>query len=128
MSINGKKTIFSEYLLSNKIDIKLPLVANYSGSMVNVSFQEIKEKEKIVNMYAPVFKGVEYKIALPVKDYVKEFMKYLPKETINPVFSCNCILNYLYSELEGKKTGQYHGTNNLRRDSLPAFEPDFDLS
>ena len=25
------------------------------------------------------------------------------------VFSCNCILNYLYSELEGKKTGSFVG-------------------
>ena len=107
--INGKKTNFSDYLIINKIDTKLPLVANYSGSMVNVSIQEIKEKEKIVNLYAPVFQNVEYKIAHPVKDYVQEFMKYLPKETITPIFSCNCILNYLYSELEGKKTGNITG-------------------
>jgi hypothetical protein len=29
----------------------------------------------------------------------------MPTESDNIVFSCNCILNYLYSELEGKQTG-----------------------
>ncbi len=107
--INGNKTNFAEYLLSNKIDTKLPMVANYCGAMVNVSFQSINEKEKTVALYAPVFRNVEYKIALPVTDYIKEFMKFMPDEKITPVFSCNCILNYLYSELEGKKTGGITG-------------------
>ena len=26
-----------------------------------------------------------------------------------PVFACNCILNYLYGKLEGKKTGHLTG-------------------
>lgn len=27
----------------------------------------------------------------------------------SPEFSCNCILNFLYSELEGKRTGELIG-------------------
>ena len=27
----------------------------------------------------------------------------------NPIFSCNCILNYLYGNLEGKTTPPYAG-------------------
>jgi hypothetical protein len=107
--INGKKQNFCEYILNNKIDTKLPLVANYCGAMVNVSFQTIDEQNKSINFYAPVFKGVQYKIANPVEDYVKDFTVQLNKEKINPVFSCNCILNYLYSELENKKTGNITG-------------------
>ncbi len=107
--INGKKQNFAEYILKNKIDIKLPLVANYLGAMINVSFQTINEKDKTVDLYAPVFKGVQYKIAEPLKDYVRQFSENLNKEKINPVFSCNCILNYLYSELENKKTGNITG-------------------
>lgn len=107
--INGKKTNFAEYLTSNKINTQLPLVANYSGTMVNVSFQEIKVAEKTVNLYAPVFKKVEYKIAKPVKDYVADFTKAVPKQGLQPIFSCNCILNYLYSQLEGKKTANLMG-------------------
>jgi hypothetical protein len=107
--VNGTKANFADYIVSKKIDTKLPLVANYSGTMVNVSFQKINEKEKTVDLYAPVFKGVLYKIAMQVKDYVKEFEAAMPKGSVNPVFSCNCILNYLYSELEGKKTGAITG-------------------
>ena len=107
--INGDKTNFADYIVKNKIDTKLPLVANYSGSMVNVSIQAVDEKNKIVNLYAPVFKNVEYKFAFPVKNYVKEFMKQMPGEKITPIFSCNCILNYLYSELEGKKRSNITG-------------------
>lgn len=106
--INGNKQNFAEYLLTNNINIQLPLVADYYGVMVNVSFQAIKE-EKTVDLYAPVFKGIKYKIAAPVDDYVKQFNDLIPKGTEDPAFSCNCILNFLYSELEGKKVEKFIG-------------------
>lgn len=108
--INGKKANFAEYLMVNKVDTRLPLVSNLYGAMINVSFQQINEKTKTVDLYAPVFKGVEYKIAAPVKNYVEEFTSMLPKNLSDTLyFSCNCILNYLYSELEGKKTADITG-------------------
>ena len=107
--INGEKINFSGYLRAKKIDIRLPLVANYSGAKVNVSFQSLKEEDKTVNFYAPVFKDVEYKIAMPIRNYIEEFTCHIPEGKTAPVFSCNCILNYLYSELEGKKTGNITG-------------------
>ncbi|MBN1782030.1 hypothetical protein JW948_12935 [bacterium] len=107
--INGTETGFADYLIENQIDIRLPLVANYHGAMVNVSFQGIDDKTKTVNFYAPVFRDIEYKIAAPVGDYVQMFQSRLPGNLLNPVFSCNCILNFLYSELEGKKTGNITG-------------------
>jgi hypothetical protein len=108
--INGAKVNFADYIKKNNIDIKLPLVANYSGAMINISFQAVNEAEKKVDFYAPVFKGVDYRIASTVGDYVTEFTKKMPKDDINNIFfSCNCILNYLYSELEGKSTGGITG-------------------
>jgi len=107
--INGKKENFADYVIKNKVDIKVPLVANYSGSMINVSFQSVDEKNKVVNFYAPVFDGVEYKLGKPVKDYTKAFKNALDKKKLSPVFSCNCILNFLYGELEGKHTGDVIG-------------------
>ncbi len=107
--VNGKRTNFAEYIVSRKIDTQLPLVSDYCGAMVNVSFQSVDEKAGLVALYAPVFKGVEYKIAAPVPDYVKEFTARLQDARISPVFSCNCILNFLYSKLEGKKTGSFTG-------------------
>lgn len=105
--INGKLVNLAEYLTNNGINTQLPLVANYYNTMFNVSFQSI-EKSK-VNFYAPVFKDVEYKIAAPVDNYVKNFTSIVEELNINPTFSCNCILNYLYAELEGKKTANIQG-------------------
>jgi hypothetical protein len=107
--INGKKLNFADYLVSNKIDTRLPLVADYSGTMVNVSFQSVDEGGKTVAFYAPVFKGVHYRIAEPVPDYVKSFTESAPDGSVSPAFSCNCILNYLYANLEGKQTGSITG-------------------
>jgi hypothetical protein len=108
--INGTKFNFADYIKKNNIDIKLPLVANYSGAMINISFQAVNEAEKKVDFYAPVFKGIDYRLASMVGDYVTEFTKKIPKADVNNIFfSCNCILNYLYSELEGKSTGGFTG-------------------
>jgi len=100
--VNGFKVNFSKYLESRKIDTKLPLVSDYSGAMINTSF--CKVENEIVSFYAPVFKGLEYRIAKPVDDYSKAFSEKLPKVD-DLIFSCNCILNYLYGELEGKSVG-----------------------
>jgi hypothetical protein len=107
--VGGKKVNFAEYLVSGKIDTRLPLVADYSGTMVNVSFQSVDEKKGTVALYAPVFKNVEYRIAEPVQDYVASFSATMPSGSIEPAFACNCILNYLYANLEGKRTGTITG-------------------
>lgn len=107
-SVDGREWNFAEYLTEHKIDTRLPLVANYCGVMVNVSIQSVNASD--VTLYAPVFPGVEYKFARPVGDYVSEFNQALPAaESEHIAYSCNCILNYLYSELDGKKTGALIG-------------------
>ncbi|WP_185232668.1 DUF6976 family protein [Teredinibacter franksiae] len=106
--VDGADWRLSDYIKEHNIDTRLPLVANYSGMMVNVSIQEVGDGE--VNLYAPVFPGVEYRFASPVSDYVTEFNQALPASDSKTIaFSCNCILNFLYSELEGKKIGQLTG-------------------
>lgn len=108
--INGEKRNFAEYLLENNLDIRLPLVADYAGALINTSFQKVDQEEKRVSFYAPVFRGIEYKHAKPIDDYVEKFLAQLSQVDAKSIFfSCNCILNYLYSELEGKKTGEVTG-------------------
>ncbi|MBI5494520.1 MAG: hypothetical protein HY904_05790 [Deltaproteobacteria bacterium] len=107
--VNGTQVNFAKYLRSLGVDTRLPLVADYSGTRVNVSFQSVNDKEGTVALYAPVFTGVTYRVAEPVKDYVREFTALLPTGLATLSFSCNCILNFLYSELEGKKTGAITG-------------------
>ena len=107
--INGEKLNFADYVTKNKIDLRLPLVADYNGAMINISIRDIPGDNKVY-FYAPVFEGVTYKFAAPLKDFVTQFSGVMPDKDIqNITFSCNCILNYLYSELEGKKTGNITG-------------------
>jgi hypothetical protein len=108
--VNGIKVNFAEYVANAQLDTRLPLVANYNGAMVNISYQSVDEKNKMVNFYAPVFKGIEYKQAAAVGDYITAFTNQIPNDGFdNIMFSCNCILNFLYSELEGKTTSGITG-------------------
>lgn len=108
--INGVKTNFAQYVTQNHLDTRLPLVADYFGAMVNVSFQSVDIAKQEVRFYAPVFAGVSYKHAKPIKDYFQQFTAKLPSHlNEHLIFSCNCILNYIYSDLEGKRTGNITG-------------------
>jgi hypothetical protein len=107
--INGEMHNLADYISANRISTKQPLVADYYGVSVNISFQTVDVEKREVVFYAPVFSGVPYRLAKPVKDYVKEFVSQIPTSRSDILFSCNCILNYLYSELEGKKTGEITG-------------------
>jgi hypothetical protein len=108
-NVNGEPTNFANYIVQNNVDTRLPIVADYSGAMINISFQKVDIKKNEILFYAPVRKGIEYRLAKPVGDYVKIFNEMLPTDTSNVVSSCNCILNYLYSELEGKETRGMYG-------------------
>jgi hypothetical protein len=108
--VDGQRISFVDYLLEKKVDTKLPLVANFGGAMINTSFQKVDEEKREVRLYAPVFEGAEYRVAAPVEDYQSAFTTSVPRDLgDNVIFSCNCILNYLYSELEGKKTDPFIG-------------------
>jgi hypothetical protein len=108
--INDKTVNFADYLKNQQIDIKYPLVADAYGVKINTSFQSVNAAAGTVSLYAPAFRGVAYKIARPVQNYVEHFRAVMPQGLGQPAFfSCNCILNYLYSELEGQKTGDLTG-------------------
>ena len=109
--VNGVKENFADYITRNSLDTKLPLVADYYGALVNISFQSVEAGGE-VKFYAPVFKGIRYKHAKPVSNYASSFGEQLKKNNLDGqrvLFSCNCILNYLYSELEGRKTDPFIG-------------------
>lgn len=108
--VNGEKKNFAAYVTEKKLDTQLPMVADYNGAMINVSFQNVDAEKGKVDFYAPVFGGVRYRYAAPFDNYVKEFTARIPNDDPGQVaFSCNCICNFLYSELEGKKTGHFTG-------------------
>jgi len=110
--ISGREQNLAEYLQRLRADPRLPLVADYCGAMVNVSLKEVDVQRGLVEFYAPVVSGVDYKLAQPVEDYVSKFearLKDSSPDQDNVLFSCNCVLNYLYCNLEGYRAGPLAG-------------------
>lgn len=106
--VNGEVVSLANYLTDNEIDTRLPLIANYGGALINVSVQAIDLEKDEVSFYAPVMTGVEYQLAAPLANYPDAFAERLGAGGAKQ-YSCNCILNYLYGELEGQSTGKFTG-------------------
>jgi hypothetical protein len=109
--VNGVKTNFAEYIRKHGLENgTLPLVGDFSGAHINVSLQTVGQAGGKVALYAPVFPGVDYKFAKPVGNYAQAFRQRLSVVDNNGVaMSCNCILNFLFGELEGKAIGGVEG-------------------
>lgn len=107
--IGGERQNLAAYIAEQGIDPRLPLVADYSGAMINVSLEKTDAETGDVHFYAPVFPGIAYRFARPVGEYTEEFLQRMSALESEPAFSCNCILNYLYAGLEGKRTSHLVG-------------------
>ena len=109
--VNGEPVQLASYLASRgAADGKLPLVGDFGGANINVSIQSIDAAKGTVALYAPVFTGVDYRLARPIANYGAEFRARLSGyDTAGVNFSCNCILNFLYGELEGQRISDLQG-------------------
>lgn len=106
--VDGVPTRIGQYLAT--CDTRLPLVADYAGVMINVSVQSVNTASGEARFYAPVVAGETYRVAQPIPNYGSAYVDRAkvagpPERTL----SCNCVLNFLYAELEGKSTGGYVG-------------------
>jgi len=106
--VNGAEVNLAKYITDHALDTRLPLVANYAGALVNVSIQSVDTAAGEVKFYAPVVAGVEYRMANALGSYSQAFAKGAGDAGAGQ-YSCNCILNYLYGELEGQRTGGFTG-------------------
>ena len=96
--VNGEPTHLADYLSARQIDTRLPLVADYCGASVNVSFKQVDTAAKRVEFYAPVFPGLSYRLATPA-----ELPGSLAAGAGAPAtFACNCILDFLYTGQHGR--------------------------
>ncbi|WP_280192302.1 DUF6976 family protein [Delftia sp. PS-11] len=109
--VNGRKTRFADYIRERGLEGgQLPLVGDYAGARINVSLQSVGAAGGDVQLYAPVFPGIDYHFAKPVPDYVAAFKEQLAQgDADGVVWSCNCILNFVFGELEGKAIGGVQG-------------------
>ncbi len=103
-SINGKRANLAAYLTERGLTHGLqPLIGDYAGANINVSFRTIDVAAGQVSLYAPVFSGIDYRLAMPIANYRAEFRRQLANfDASAVVFSCNCILNFLHGSLEGQ--------------------------
>lgn len=108
-TVDGRPERLAAYVERMKIDTRLPLVADYSGALVNVAIKGMDKDSGVVDFYAPIFNDVEYRFAAPVDDYVQAFETQLQSRQQQSAFACNCVLNYLYLGLEGKKVSNMLG-------------------
>ncbi len=107
--INGRDTNLADYIIENNIDTKLPLIADYTGAAINVSIKEVDTENRKVSFFAPVFKSKTYQFPKAIANYINEFEDKTSEIEKDNTFSCNCILNYLYGELEDKKINGVKG-------------------
>jgi hypothetical protein len=101
--VNGEARRLVDHLEAQQIDQRLPLIADFSGAAVNVSIQSVDRATGEVKFFAPVVAGVEYRFAAPLASYPDQFRAQLAGRRGEPVFSCNCVLNYLYANLSGEQ-------------------------
>lgn len=109
--MNGHLVNLAKYLeIRGFDDGKLPLVGDHAGAYINVSFQSIDVAGGKVKLYAPVFPGVDYRMAKPVEDYAAAFrQRFADLETGGAVFACHSVLNFMFGELQGKVIGGVEG-------------------
>lgn len=107
--VDGRPTNFAEYLVAGGFDTRSPMVADYGGAVINVSFQAVDRQAGVVRLYAPVVPGVSYRLARPVKEHTLPYAYAAPPDEAPRMLSCNCILNYLHAGLEGRPAGGFVG-------------------
>ena len=107
--VNGERVSFARYLEDNKINTALPMVADFYGARINLSFKSVDSARETVLFYTPVIERVTYRLAKVVDDYEAAFERNTPKGLEDILFSCNCILNYRHAHLEGKTLGVLTG-------------------
>jgi hypothetical protein len=106
--VDGKETLLADYIAKNGLDTKLPLVGDYFGAGINISIKNVEDG--VVYFYAPVFRDIGYRMAKRIDNYAQAFKAHIKMiEDTRCAFSCNCILNFLYGELEGKDLGAFYG-------------------
>lgn len=107
--VNGERQNFADYVRARDLAHgRLPLVGDFAGAHVNASLQSVGDRQVV--LYAPVFPGVDYHFAKPVADYAMAFRQRLAQQDrTGAVMACNCILNFVFGELEGKAIGGVEG-------------------
>ncbi|MEJ2579169.1 MAG: hypothetical protein P8Z68_08740, partial [Kineosporiaceae bacterium] len=78
--IDGVERNFADFVQEKGLDTRLPLVADYYGVQVNVSFRAVNPIGREVRFYSPVFAGLVYRHAREIGDYGAELAARSPRD------------------------------------------------
>lgn len=108
--VDGQPRNFAEYLVDEKIDTSMPLVANYAGVPINVSIRVVDAACGDVQFFAPVVTGESYRLGVPRADYTR-CMTACARSLDRPEHAlvCRCILNHLNPNLAGDDSAGFVG-------------------
>ncbi|MBC6409190.1 MAG: hypothetical protein GDA42_01840 [Ekhidna sp.] len=107
--IDGEKQNVYDYFKSRGMDTDRPIITNVNGSLINTSILAYNDEAKTVTFATPVWPGYKYQISKPLSDYEEKFEKEYKAIEEQIHFNCNCLYNYFFGNLEGKKTGDVTG-------------------
>ncbi|MEM6735878.1 MAG: hypothetical protein AAGC64_05565 [Bacteroidota bacterium] len=107
--IDGKKQNLYDYIKSINVDIQQPFITDVSGSLINTSIKEIDDTNRLVKVWTPTWPGYKYQLSKVVDNYEEKFETELKAINKEMVFNCNCLYNYLFGKLKGKKIGNVTG-------------------
>lgn len=106
--IGGKEGNLYDFIKETGYDTRYPFTSDYAGALINASIQRLDDDKKEVVFYAPLFKGKKYYPAKHIENYAELFREKVTSLQVNEdqmIFNCNCILNYLYGNLEENDIG-----------------------
>ena len=107
--IDGADEILTDYAESHHINLQFPLIGEYYGSEVNTTMTDISD-DKVVDVAAPLFKGIKYRFSKPLDNYADAFVNKINNiKDKDCIFSCNCISNKFFGKLDEYDLGGFYG-------------------
>jgi hypothetical protein len=107
--VRGRRENILDFVGRSGLDLRLPLVSDFCGTKFNVGIRAADIVKRSLSFFAPVFEGVTYRAAKPIDNYAQRFADAIPPDIGQPVFGCNCVLNHLHGQLDGRHTGAVLG-------------------
>ncbi len=99
--IGGVRRNLDAYRVEARIDMRLPLVTDQDGALLNIGLLPGAEPGGALSLLAPVSPELTYRFAETVRDYADEFGAALAAlDYGSAANACVCVLNYLHAGLE----------------------------
>ncbi len=107
--INGEKRNLYDYMKENELLSYLtPFMSNLGGAMINFSPLLFDEENRQVIFAVPLIGKEKVYFGRPLNNYPEAFgkaIRAIPESREDLIFSCNCVSNYLFGDMENNDLG-----------------------